>query len=51
VGPNCKVQTLGLFGSAPTPLKTAPALAPLVERLFFDGAEAVLKNVWQNGFT
>jgi hypothetical protein len=29
-----KQSTKGLFGRAPAPPKTAPALAPLVERLF-----------------
>ena len=38
----------GLFGRALALLKIAPALASL-KSSSFRGAEAVLKNVWQNG--
>jgi hypothetical protein len=37
-----------MFGRAPAPPKMA--LAPLMDWLS-DGVGAVLKNVWQNGFT
>ena len=46
---NALHEDVRLFVSAPISLKTAPALAYLVERFFY-GAEAVLKNVWQNDF-